>query len=903
MTKKSVFIVALILTVAVFLGCSTKKNTVATRTFHNVTAKYNILFNGSESFNKGVTKIATTYKDNYTEVLPLFIYGDAAAAKSASSDFDKTIKKSIKLVKKHSITVKPGEKEVTSKKGKSKKVVKAKTPKFKNKKESDFYNRREFCDYVYDAYLYMGKAQFYRQEYPQALKTFDFMIKEYSPDKIVYDANLWMARTYIQQKEYKSAKDIIDLMGSTRKFPYDKKGELSLITADYFMKQNKLSEAAPFIEKALKTPLKRKDKIRYNFILAQIYQRNNDNRKATDLYDLVIRKNPPYEMAFNAKINRAQTYTLGSGGSDIKGQLLKMLKDEKNMEYRDQIYYSLANIEFKQNNIDQAIKYYRMSAMTSVNNNHQKGLSYLALANIYFDRAQYVPAQAYFDSTVSYINHDYTDFDKIALKAKNLTELTKGLTTIQFQDSIQKIAKMPKDKQMALIDGIIEKVKEKEEEAKREAQQELLNRQSNQPHEEYGMGSITPTGKWYFYNPSSIALGQAEFYKKWGKRKLEDDWRRKNKAIVATSDETTATTTKTDSVKTKLTNKMRDYYTRNIPQNDSAIVESNLKISDAYFKVGRVYKDKLNENELAIKYFDELITRFPKGDNKLEAYYNLYQIYRQTGDQAKMELYKSKIITEFPDSRYAKSFTNPNYIQELMANQNRLQDLYENTYKLYQSKQYASVVNNFNEAKTTFPDNKLMPKFMFIKALSVGEMNKPDVTQFKTDLLDIINKYPSADVAKSAKDILAAMRKSPTKIVKDSTYEYDDLPNAEKIYKFDEKALHVFVIVVSSKKLNMEQLKFNVLEFDVDNYSDKTYNLAVNDIDTVKAVTVKPFESKEVAMSYFKKIKTDEKVFKDFKKTDYQYFVISFDNLATLQNDKKIERYIKFFKKYYTKEK
>ena len=272
-------------------------------------------------------------------------------------------------------------------------------------------------------------------------------------------------------------------------------------------------------------------------------------------------------------------------------------------------------------------------------------------------------------------------------------------------------------------------------------------------------------------------------------------------------------------------------------------------------------------------------------------------IYRQ------IVIYKNKIISEFPDSKYAKSFTNPDFLRDLIANQNRLQTLYENTYNFYQSKQYASVVNNYNEAKIKFPDNKLMPKFLFIKALSVGEMYKPDVSQLKTDLLDLINTYPTADVTKNAKDILAAMRKTKTEIVKDSTFEYDDLPTAEKIFKYDDKSIHVFIAVVLSKKVNIEQLKFNMMEYNVDNFSDKTFNMALSDIDTIKTVNVKPFENKEAAMDYYRKIKTSEKVFKDIKKSDYQLYVISFENFAVLQTDKKLERYIKFFKKYYTKEK
>ena len=41
--------------------------------------------------------------------------------------------------------------------------------------------------------------------------------------------------------------------------------------------------------------------------------------------------------------------------------------------------------------------------------------------------------------------------------------------------------------------------------------------------------NTTTTGAWYFYNPSTVSFGAGEFTKKWGSRKLEDNWRRLDK--------------------------------------------------------------------------------------------------------------------------------------------------------------------------------------------------------------------------------------------------------------------------------------------------------------------------------------------------------------------------------------
>ena len=45
------------------------------------------------------------------------------------------------------------------------------------------------------------------------------------------------------------------------------------------------------------------------------------------------------------------------------------------------------------------------------------------------------------------------------------------------------------------------------------------------------------TGKWYFYDPASRSRGFSEFKRNWGKRSLEDHWRRTDKRTFELEDE------------------------------------------------------------------------------------------------------------------------------------------------------------------------------------------------------------------------------------------------------------------------------------------------------------------------------------------------------------------------------
>src|SRR5690606_33512680 len=106
----------------------------------------------------------------------------------------------------------------------------------------------------------------------------------------------------------------------------------------------------------------------------QIHERKMDYGSATVSYSEVLKLNPTFEMEFYATINRALIYEGGDSRS-IKAQLMRLLKDEKNKDYFDQIYYALGEIELKEGNKQQGIYDFKRSVGTSISNDRQKGKS------------------------------------------------------------------------------------------------------------------------------------------------------------------------------------------------------------------------------------------------------------------------------------------------------------------------------------------------------------------------------------------------------------------------------------------------------------------------------------------------------------------------------------------------
>lgn len=883
--KLSHFIKYFALSVAVIfsVGCSTEKNTVATRTYHNVTAHYNPYFNGLESQKKGIKKIENT-PDNFSLLLPIFQHSSPEASASVTSEMDKAIKKASKVIKMHSITVKP-----------------KRTKGVKTDKQKLFYARKEFCNWVDDSYLMMGKAYFYKHEFFNASQTFEFIVKEYNNMPIKIDGLIWLSRTYIEQGNFKRAREILDQAQGEKEFPKRLRYDLSTTLADFYMKQKLYPEAESEIIDAIKYAKKKPQKARFNYILAQLSQQNGNAARASELYKQVIRLNPPYEMAFSAKINQATSFDAGAGDSrEIRKQLNKMLKDDKNIEYQDQIYYALGNISYKEGKTEEAMKDFKLSAAKSISNEDQKALTYLALADIYFARPDYTNAQAYYDSAYTRLDKNFPGYSSIEAKTKNLTEIVTHSNTISREDSLQRIASMSEPERMKFIAQLIEKIKEEERRKLEEEQQRrvasMMFDQNNPKNSLNNSG-----GKWYFYNPTTVNLGKTQFSNKWGNRKLEDNWRRKNKSINDMSLTEDGGSAESDSTQKRISdNKKPEYYLQDLPLSDSLVTASNERIKEALYNLARAYKEKMQDYDKAIATYETLLTRFPDNEFLLASYYDLYLIFTIKKDQKNTDKYKNLIISGFPDSKYAKILTNPNYLKELEANSEKLQKLYEESYLLYKSKDFTTVVSNCSMADAEYPGNEIADKFLFLKALCLGENG--DKEQMEVLLKKTIKDYPESDVVPAAKDMIAVLTKGRPQetlaVTKDSVAGATQ--DEEKIYSMNDKEQHLYIVVAKSKNIDINRLKFDISNYNFDKYSMIDFTVADQLLnDKIQLLSVKPLKDMAMGMNYFNSISTDSDVFSKIKGPDFDHFIISQKNFAVLLKDQDIQKYLRYFNKHY----
>jgi tetratricopeptide (TPR) repeat protein len=874
-----VFLSFLLAALFFFQACSTKKNTFLSRTYHNLTAHYNVYWNGMDNLRSGKKEFEASLKDNFTSVIPVYYFGEKTGGGKMGQYSEIALKKATKTIQKHSMV----------------------------------FNRKEYNRWIDDAYLLMGKAYFYKQDYPMARRTFEFVIKTYNYNDIKYDAMLWQIQSNLQLKDFNRAEPMLDMLQgkiSQGQAPEKYLKELDLLYANFFILQNNYSPAADYINRALEFNLPRAMKTRCLFILAQIYQRNGDLAKASDLYKQVIKRTPSYDMEFNAKINIAQCYEgKGANREFIIKKLNKMLADDKNKDYQDQIYYALAQISLKDMDTTEAILHLKKSVAASKVNNYQKSVSSLQLADIYFSQKSYPSAQCYYDSTMQFLPKDFPGYKEIKEKTITLTDLVTNLQTIGLQDSLQKLSNMPESERIKIVDRIIagllaEEMKQKKEEFDRQQNLSLFG-PSKTP------STAGPsTGSWYFYNSSALSNGYGAFMKKWGRRKLEDNWFLSNKMVMNMPDEEKKdsvlmpddTTTGKKAIAKSTNPKDRKYYLQNIPSTPEDLQASIDQIIQAYYSLGFIYIEGLKDYEKSIESFETLLQRFPDNKYNVASCYKLYQLYTELDNKPQSDIYRNLILTKFPETDFAKLLVNPDYYKEMLNKQHEIAVLYEETYKAFTSQQYYMVINNTDQALVKYPaDTTLMPQFEYLKALSLGKIEVID--SLVIAMQRIITKYPMSEVkplAKNVLDLLSNQRNSRGQlIIADSTELTPD--QGPTIYTYDEGAIHFYVLIVNNETINVGAAKTKISDFNTKYYD--TENLQINSLlldNNMEMITVGNFTNAEKALNYFSYIKESNYIFAKLKNTgDYFDFAISVDNYPIFYKNKDIQQYLRFFEKYY----
>ncbi|MBP7508223.1 MAG: tetratricopeptide repeat protein [Prolixibacteraceae bacterium] len=883
-------------------SCSTEKNTLINREFHNLNAHYNVYFNGNEALKAGVLKIEENVEEDYTKILPIFKESLSNTDKVVSGDMTTAIEKSEKLIKFHSITKPP----VNKNKSRSRKKTEAKSE----------YNR-----WVDNAYMMMGKAYLYKKDFPMASSTFQLVIRKFKDEPVKYEAYLWLIRSYNESERYTESQQLIETLENDSNFPDKLNGELAIVAADMHLKQQHYDEAIRFLDIGIKNIKGNKRKTRYSFILAQLYQETGKKQQALTAYKQVVRRRPDYEMLFNARINSARVSTGDGNSSSLRKELNKMLKKKWNEPYYDQIYYALGNISYNDGKIDESIELYKKSVSFSADNIYQRALSCLTLADAYFEKRNYIPSGKYYDSAMVIIDDTYPNYESVSKKYNSLSKLVENLVTVETQDSLQKLALLSEQDLNKKIQGWIEAEKERQKALEPDEGEQNLS--ANYYRANSSRMRLSNTGSsFYFYNTSTVSYGKKEFANLWGERKNEDNWRRKDKSESVFNEEGEVVTEElAEEIAVEEQKRADDpltpeYYTQDIPKNDSLLAASHIKIRDALFASGNISKAEFNDLKLSIGCYRGLNDRYSENIYELPSYFNLWDLYKSIGNTDSSAFYKNLIISKYPNTNYAKYLINPNFLVEEAARRDSINQIYTTAFNLYKKRDFNSAARYSNAVLKMNPDSSIESKAKFIQIVSssrdLGNNVLSDSLQY------FIKRYPKSEPVTLAQNILALIKNNKltdyTQLV-NSGYLSDVIKNNELMpqnyntndsieskWSKDSDLLHYFVIAFpDNNDININRLKFDIANYNLDNFTSLDFEIETESLNPeTRLLIVRNFDNKEDALIYFLSIVRKQEVFKTLAGKSYLNFVASNKNYREILNEKSYNDYLGFFIKNYS---
>jgi tetratricopeptide (TPR) repeat protein len=861
-------LICLTLPLMIFSSCSQEKNTFVSKSYHNTTSRYNAYFLAREKMKEVDTKIVLANVDDYNKILLVFPQIAPETRNTIKTDLEDVIKKASLINENH--------------------------------KNSNWLD---------DSYIIIGKSYYYKKDYPTAMAFFKFVNSKSKDSKARHAALVSLMRTYIDSADYSSAHAVSDYLlkqeAEGQVIAEENAREFYLTKAYLHQKTEGYADALANLEKALPLINKKDQRARILFIMGQINQSFNKDSAAYENYRTTIKNNPAYELSFNAKLNLAQV-TESSKASDnkrVERNFKKLLKDKKNLEYKDKIYYEMAKYELKKGENEKAIAYLEKSLRANIRNQSQKGLSYLKLGEIYYDSEQFENAKVYYDSAVAVWDIEDKRFKAISVRQQVLAEFVGYKQTVQREDSLQKLSKMSAASLDKYLDEVIAFEKEKEkkralqEEASKKAaarQNDLIDNNNNNNINNRGSGKV-----WALTSPEAISSGKVEFAKIWGTRKLEDDWRRSQreysfdiKEEKPKEEEQDISKKDAPAVSPQSIDKInKDVLYKNIPFTAQQIDTSNKRIEIALYNIGKIYNQKLNEQEKAIKTFEDLTKRFPSSEYKAETYYFIHLIYKNKNDASKADLFKNKIFNEFPNSLYAKLLRNPNYIQDNKLANRQAHVKYQQAFDLYKNNSYKEADSLIKIIRIEFPDNDIEDKLTLLSIMTLGQTSNALV--YKNRLEEFIINYSSSPLVPKARELLAATEQ----FINKKTEKGDAIGSKDVKYNSDLKKPHYFAVVlpnkIPEKKAMAEFTKYN---------NSESIPLAAESVllsDSTYMIIVKGFEDKFYAQVYINKLKTEKSFFKDNGYSKYPVFIITNNNFQLFLNSKDIETYLKFYKEKY----
>lgn len=825
--------------------------------YHNTTARYNAYFLALQKLQEVEQQIAESHQRNFNQLLYIYPPVDTVIAAQYQEPLQEAMKMASLAIERH-----------------------------KNSK------------WVDDSYLLVGKARFYSREIESAVETFKYVNTKSKDDNARHKALIFLMRTFIDDQQLANAKGVSDYLRK-EKLNKENQRDYNLAMAMLYREREEWDQVAAHLEEAVASTSKKEGRAELNFMLGQLYQQMEQEEKAYKSFRQVLRSNPDYELSFFARLHMAQVANLAQEGDEkrIRRYFSKLLKDRKNKEYRDKIYYELGNFEMRRGNHEAGLNNYRKSIEVSLNNPRQKSYAFRKLAEIYYNEGNFKRSQAYYDSTATTMPQNEADYDFIQERSQVMTNLVSQINVIEEKDSLLRLAAMDKPALEAYLDEVVRQEEQAMALAQRKNRDKItqvnVRTGFNTVDDKFGNVQEPGNSTWYFYNPSLLSIGQADFVKRWGNRPLQDNWRRSKSGRDNTSTVTQAQAeeafedaTTPENIEERVAARRVQLY-ETLPFAPEQQQDALQQVETAFYNLGHIFNYDLKEFTPTVEAYTALLDRFAQSEYRPEVLFNLYMLHLKK-DAAKADFYKEQLIAQHPTSTYAKTLINPNYEREEDQANNQLKQLYARAYSYYQRQAYTRADSILQAGLKQFPNNPFRNRLDLLQIMIIGQTE--GISPYQEGLKQFLEKNEDPELDQYATELLQA------------SYKFADNATNPQGPQYEENASqpHYFVVVYRTDKEKSNDLLRLLDSYNKQEEAARKLKATTIVLTDKKSMSfVSQFPDKTSAMQYFRTLERNNLFSGGFENAGLEYFVISKDNFSTLYNSKDVGKYASFFKKFY----
>lgn len=883
------FQILIVVILSLFTSCGNEESWTY-KAWHNTLAHYNIFFNGEQKWLETHQTVRESYKEDFRKPIELFNYGSLTGLQANLAAMDEVIKKASTMIDKH--------------------------PKSK---------------WVDDAYLLTGKAYLFKGDATAAINIFEYVYSQYSDPVIRFKAKLWTVKALLLQNKIVDAEAMAQFVIKNPELPKRMLFEAQLTLGAIYHKQKKFQQSAELLSKALPNIKNRMDKYRVYFALGQSYQQLEDFEKAERAYSKVPKFNPPYEITFNSQIEQVSILSAKQQNYERANKILeRMLRDDKNIDYRGKIYFRMALNQLNANDREKAVATLRKSVVESQSDNNQKTTSYLKLGDIHYANRQFEWAGKYYDSAFRVLDETHPNFESILKRNEILSELLGHLVTIKQNDSLIRMAN-----DEPFRDRVIKAQKKAEKESAERIKKALANQQYNNNSSNLPFGAGNMPGNtnmpsmpamgggvggstFPFYNVITRKNGKNEFKRKWGNRSNSDYWKyaskmQSNQALNNNNPNSPGTNSDPkDSISNtsdpQITDNSNQEFLKDVPKEDQKYyrgipfkkkkqLEMLKEVEIALFESANIYKERLAEYPTAVSQFEQLVSRFDTSKYLPQAFYELVKLNRLVGRPTLAKLHQDTLKRKFPESIYVKMLENPEALKNIrksqIAGSQIIQKKFDSMSMAFQQGDYKSAKKIKLATDYSYSGNALQPRFDYLYALC---MLKTDSAKAIPYLEQLPLDYPNTDASEKAKDLIRLLTERNTM----SNVSSDTLLQQSASFTIYDETIPLQVAIIIPKSANKNMVKAMISDLNKKDFSfDKLVmgrTLALNE---EYLLIVENFPDNDKALFYMRYLRKQQSLFNSRGVSNYSVVAIQPANLQSILIKQEAGEYIDWYQKQY----